>query len=192
MLVMAVAIGCGKKGQVTSEADSEHQHEEENQHEGVVHHEHTAPHGGTLVVFGEEFAHLEFVLDAESGKLTAYALDGEAENPVRLSQPNIQCHIHRDDTGSQTVLELGAVADVLTGESLGDTSEFAGQSEALKGATEFEAGEIIVKFREGITVTSTMTNHVNNSKATIVTVNYSLQCWKNWNSFKRTARGTMK
>jgi hypothetical protein len=45
---------------------------------GAVH-EHTAPHGGSLVEFGEEFAHIELVLDSATGVLTAYVLDGEAE-----------------------------------------------------------------------------------------------------------------
>ena len=52
-------------------------------------HEHHPPHKGTLVEFGEEFAHLELVLDPATGKLTAYALDGEAEKAVRLKQTEI-------------------------------------------------------------------------------------------------------
>ena len=51
------------------------------------HHEHTAPHGGTLVALGEEFGHLELLLNKETGELTAYVLDGEAEKPVRLGAP---------------------------------------------------------------------------------------------------------
>ena len=49
-------------------------------------HEHKPPHSGTLVEFGEEFAHLELVLDAATGTLKAYALDGEAEKAV-LTDP---------------------------------------------------------------------------------------------------------
>ena len=52
-------------------------------------HEHHAPHKGTLVELGEEFSHLEIVLDPASGKITAYALDGEAEKAVRLKQAEI-------------------------------------------------------------------------------------------------------
>ncbi len=97
-------------------------------------HEHSAPHGGTLVELGEEFAHLEIVLDASTGKLTAYALDGEAEKAVRLKQPEIEITV----ANSATVVKLGGVANNLTGETTSDTSEFAGQSDALKGANSFE------------------------------------------------------
>jgi hypothetical protein len=36
------------------------------------------------------------------------------------------------------VLRLSAVANVLTGEAPGDTSQFEGQSDLLKGATQFD------------------------------------------------------
>lgn len=102
-------------------------------------HEHKAPHAGTLVVLGEEFAHLELVLDADSGKLTGYALDGEAENPVRLKQPTIRIRIDRiDNKATSATVELTAVANPLTGESVGDTSEFSGSSPALKNAKAFD------------------------------------------------------
>ena len=48
-------------------------------------HEHVAPHGGALVELGEELAHLELVHDPTTGTLTAYVLDGEAEQAVRVS-----------------------------------------------------------------------------------------------------------
>lgn len=97
-------------------------------------HEHSSPHGGTLVELGEEFAHLEIVLDAATGKLTAYALDGEAEKAVRLKQPEIEITI----ANPATVVKLSGVANSLTGETASDTSEFAGQSDALKGAAGFD------------------------------------------------------
>ncbi|MDX2033773.1 MAG: hypothetical protein SF339_24065 [Blastocatellia bacterium] len=98
-------------------------------------HAHSAPHGGMLVEFGEEFAHLEIVLDAAAGRLTAYALDGEAEASVRVKQPAIEIAVKKP---AATVVKLGGVANGLTGETAGDTSEFTGQSDALKGQAEFE------------------------------------------------------
>ena len=109
------------------------------------HHEHTAPHGGTLVVFGEEFAHVELVLDRREGKLRTYVLDGEAENPVRIEQEEIDLEIilenpHRNKMDKFTFpLKLEASANVLTGETAGDTSEFTGQSDYLRGVTNFNA-----------------------------------------------------
>jgi hypothetical protein len=109
------------------------------------HHEHTAPHGGTLVVLGEEFAHLELVLDPGAGSLTGYILDGEAENAVRIGQEYIEIKIKdtlppggvSDKSGYALILK--AVSNVLTGETAGDTSEFAVQSDRLKGVRKFDA-----------------------------------------------------
>lgn len=101
-------------------------------------HEHTAPHGGTLVVLGDEFAHLELVLDAGTGKLTAYVLDGEAENPIRLEQEEIEIKIGDGEKDGVT-LKLKAVPNVLTGETAGDSSEFSVQSDRLKGMERFGA-----------------------------------------------------
>ena len=118
-------------------------------------HEHTAPHGGTLIVLGDEFAHLELVLDPEDGTLRGYVLDGEAENPVRLDQPEIEIRIVVPDAagnayGSELPLRLSAVYNILTGEKEGDTSEFAVRSERLKGVKQFGAviTAVTVKGRE--------------------------------------------
>lgn len=104
-----------------------------------AHHHHTAPHGGTLVVLGEEFAHVEFVLEEKSGKLTGYVLDSEAEKSVRLSQKTIELKINRLKSGHPITLQLKAAANVLTGETEGDTSQYEGQTDALKGVTDFHA-----------------------------------------------------
>lgn len=99
-------------------------------------HEHHAPHGGTLVEFGEEFAHLEIVLDAENGWLTAYALDGEAEQSVPLAQTEIEIEIEKPQ---KFVVKLEAEENALTGETKGATSEFSGQNERLRNLKEFDA-----------------------------------------------------
>lgn len=141
ILVTAMAAVASAHG----DADTEH-------HNG---HEHSAPHGGTLVVLGNEFAHLELVLDQGTGELTAYVLDGEAESPVRLEQEEIEIRIAVPDTGgnkpaSELPLKLSAVYNILTGEKEGDTSEFAAQSDNLKGLKQFGAviTAITVKGRE--------------------------------------------
>lgn len=139
--IIAIAIaqfGCEKKEQPRqAQAKAEETH---------AHHEHTAPHGGTLVVLGKEFAHVELVLDKATGKLTGYVLDGEAENPVRLAQKAIELKLSMD-ASQKSALQLMGVANTLTGETEGDTSQFAGQSDALKGATKFqvEIASITVK-----------------------------------------------
>jgi hypothetical protein len=99
-------------------------------------HEHHAPHGGSLVEIGEEFAHLELVLDPDEGKLTIYALDGEAEKSVRLKQSSIAMGIV--DQGSTVNVELLAVANVLSGETIGDSSQFEAVIDSLRTAKKFQ------------------------------------------------------
>jgi hypothetical protein len=107
-------------------------------------HELHAPHGGTLVELGEEFARMELVLDPGTGTLTGYALDGEAENPARIEQGDIEIRITAVNTqgegASKTtyILNLEPVPDVLTGETVGDTSEFTARSDKLKRAQSFD------------------------------------------------------
>ena len=121
------------------------------------HHEHKPPHGGTLVELGEEFSHLELILDAREGRLTGFALDGEAENPVRLKQEEIVVKIHAVTRGDgekpvepPLIIHLKAVASPLSGETVGDSSEFAARSDSLKGVTHFQAEieAILIKGQE--------------------------------------------
>lgn len=125
--------------QFSCEQTGKHHQEQGKAQEPRAHHEHMAPHGGTLVVFGDEFAHMEFVLDQTTGKLTGYVLDHEAEKSVRLSQRTVELKIHREDNRSDFTLQLSGIASVLTGETEGDTSQFEAQSDALKGASKFHA-----------------------------------------------------
>jgi hypothetical protein len=100
-------------------------------------HVHHAPHGGALEVLGDEAAHVELVLDAKEGRLTAYVLDGEAEKPVRIAQTSLRLTL-RDLPGGGATVDLAAVANPLTGETAGDTSQFAGASPSLRRAAKFD------------------------------------------------------
>jgi hypothetical protein len=124
LVLIAALCGCGEK---TPEAPTSKQPV----------HEHHAPHGGALQVLGEEAAHVELMLDAATGKLTAYVLDGEAEKPVRVAQDALRLKIV-GVAGGDAVVEMKAVANDLTGEKIGDTSQFEGASEELRGATQFK------------------------------------------------------
>jgi hypothetical protein len=92
-------------------------------------HEHQALHGGVLVELGEEFAHVELVLDRSSGSLTAFVLDGEAEQALRI--PQLRIHI-RLDSPIQRSINLVGVSNPLTGETLGQTSQFAVSDEVFR------------------------------------------------------------
>ena len=102
-------------------------------------HVHTAPHGGTLFEIGEHAYNLELVRDKSAGKLTAYLLDGHAENFVRIAAPAIELIAIAE--GQRRPLTLRAVANSATGETVGNTSQFEAQADWLKNVDEF-AGTI--------------------------------------------------
>lgn len=109
-------------------------------------HSHVAPHGGTLVVLGDHFAHLEVSVDARRGELAIWVLDGEASAPIVLPQGAIELKVRklRDARGAtlregSVALRAVAEANPLTGESASASSEFRCVHPALKGAARFEA-----------------------------------------------------
>ncbi len=111
-------------------------------------HEHKPPHHGTLVRLGDEFAHLELVLEPAYGRLTAYALDGEAEKPVRLKARSLAIFVTpRQPAGQPFTLTLKAVADPLSGETVGDTSEFDVSVSRLQGLSDFDGKLVDLRIR---------------------------------------------
>ncbi|MCG8589298.1 MAG: hypothetical protein MJE66_08400, partial [Proteobacteria bacterium] len=110
------------------------------------HHEHEAPHGGALIVLGDEFVHLELVLEPKTGSLRAYVLDGAAERGVPVAQRALAVDVV-PPRGEPFQVSLAAVGNVLTGEVVGKTSEFAGRSTPLVGLERFEGAirELAVK-----------------------------------------------
>jgi hypothetical protein len=96
---------------------------------------HPPPHGGTTVQAGAS-AQLEFVLDPSSGLLTAYVLDGMGMNTQRTTAKTIELEI--TPTGGQaTPLSLASTANGLTGDTVGNSSQFGGLLPALKGGSTF-------------------------------------------------------
>jgi hypothetical protein len=137
--------------------DHDHDHGEG---EGHHHHHHAekGPHNGALVALGHDDAHLEFVLNAETGTLTAYVLDGAAEKPVAIHQKNIQLALSVDDHDHKEGEEKeGDKHDELPDDAVqlllaavsptddGTATEFAGQLDQLKGVAKFEAAITAIK-----------------------------------------------
>src|SRR5688572_17247593 len=102
---------------------------------GAGGHTHRAPHGGTLVEIGQHAYNLELVRDAAAGKLTAYVLDGHAENFIRITAPSFE--LIAITGGERKPLTMKAVANTATGETVGDTSQFEAQADWLKNTAEF-------------------------------------------------------
>jgi hypothetical protein len=95
------------------------------------------PHGGTPVVLGQAEYHLEVVVDRAAGRLQAYVLDGEMEDFVRSSSPALELMVSLP--GGPRPLILAAVANPVTGETVGDTSLFEGHADWLRTTPNFEA-----------------------------------------------------
>ena len=95
------------------------------------------PHGGTAVEFANGIYHLELVLDADTGKLTAYVLDGELEEYVRAGAPSFE--IMAKVGGRDETLLFQPVATPATGETLAATSQYEAQADWLKTAKAFDA-----------------------------------------------------
>ena len=104
-------------------------------HEHHGGHVHSAPRGGALVVLAEETAHVEVILDSDTGHLAIYVLGPHAEAPVRVTQETLSLTLQV--AGTEHRVTLPAIASELTGETVGDSSEFSADVEALKGVQAF-------------------------------------------------------
>ena len=103
--------------------------------EGHAGHVHAAPHGGVLVVLAEEALHVELLLDATTGTLSLFVLGPHADAPLRIAQPEVALTLRVQ--GAEHRVALPAVASELTGETVGDTSQFAARVDTLVGAESF-------------------------------------------------------
>ena len=98
-----------------------------------------APHGGLLLDAGDDFAHVELVFDPAMGTLSAYILDGEAEEAVPMKQSTILVRL----TQPTKALKLKALVSPLVGEKPGGTSSYSLTSPALKGLAQLKG--VLVK-----------------------------------------------
>ena len=119
--------------------DDAHDHADDEHSDEDHGHSHEAPRGGALVELGDHVAHFEVLLSAQTGTLTFYAMDGHVETPVRLSAEGFPVLITLDGAAEPIALEMKAVASELTGETVGNTSEFAVTDERLLDQARFQA-----------------------------------------------------
>ena len=94
-----------------------------------------APHGGTVVKLGT-VAHLEFVHDPSSGMLTAYVLDAAGTATMRSPAKAIEVEATLAG-GARVSASLTSTANGLTGDVVGNSSQFGGAAPGLKGVTAF-------------------------------------------------------
>jgi hypothetical protein len=113
IVALALGVGCGDGAHSARNPAAPAAHDHGHGHS------HVAPHGGTVVVLGDEAYHLELVHDHAAGRLTLYVLDGHMEHFIRLPVPSLQVTCTLD--GNERPLTLAAVAQAATGESVGNT-----------------------------------------------------------------------
>ncbi|HUU32506.1 MAG TPA: hypothetical protein VMW48_00520 [Vicinamibacterales bacterium] len=104
-----------------------------------------APHGGTVVKMGTVAA-LEFVHDPSSGMLTAYVLDAAGTATMRSPVPAIDVQV-TPAGGAMVSVSLASTANGLTGDIVGNSSQFGGAAPSLKGVTAFSG--VVTSFAAG-------------------------------------------
>ncbi len=132
--VLLVLAGCAKKEPAAQPAG----------------HHHQAPHGGVLVELGEHQFNLEFKFDEARGILQAWVLDGHAENFVRVPVRGFEVEAVAEGRGR--LLDFVAVANPMTGETVGDTALFEVETAWLRTAKAFD-GRIKAITVRGVTFT---------------------------------------
>ncbi len=98
-----------------------------------------------MVVLGDEEFHLEVLAHPDEGRLQVYVLDGHLDNFIRL--PDASFDLVLRAAGEERRLTLTAARRRATGEEVGDTALFEGQTDWLKGRTDFEAELPVLKIR---------------------------------------------
>lgn len=107
-------------------------------------HVQTAPRGGTIVDLGDHAANVELVLDGDRKVFALYVLDAHAENAVKIAQPEVEVEILtvKDSTKPQYlsgfILKLVAVTNENTGDTVGNTSQFAVDWRPMIGMATFD------------------------------------------------------
>ena len=130
LVCIAALMGC-------RDPHAGHSHDgDDHDHAHAHSHAHDAPHGGTGVELGEHQFHLELVREQEPGKLKVWVLDGHMENFVRVPAETFQIRAKVGE--EQRLLELKAVGNEATGETVGNTSYFEVEADWLKEYGEFE------------------------------------------------------
>lgn len=127
-LILAVLVALGQVG-CSGGHDHDHSHAEPHYHE--------PPHGGAGVTLGDEAAHIEFLVDAGAGSVTAWFFTPHMEQYLRIKAESFEVLAKLPD--GEARLTFRAVANAGTGETVGDTSQFVAQADGLAGVAVFDA-----------------------------------------------------
>lgn len=144
-----VLVGCqgGNDGfktaaEVKQERPDAGRNEHDHGHDHDHGHHHHAPHHGSLTMLGEHLAQIELVVDAESGKVEAYILDGDAEQALTVDHADLELVISLPDATEPLTLKL-APADAAK-----QQDGFVAQDDKLKGVKAFKATLTSLKIKD--------------------------------------------
>ena len=126
LMVLASLIAFGQAG-----CGGGHDHSEAGPHH------HDPPHGGAGVTLGDEEAHIEFLVDAEAGTVTAWFFKPHMEQYLRIKAESFVVLAKLPD--GEAKLIFAAVANAGTSETVGDTSQFVARADWLAGSGSFDA-----------------------------------------------------
>jgi hypothetical protein len=108
-------------------------------HEGAHDHDALGPHGGHVVVLGEEEYHAELTHDEVSHNVAVYLLDGEVKEPVSSGPAEVVLQVFQDgDFVDYTLAASGEPGGYsLASEALCD---LLAHSDAMKGRIRAQIG----------------------------------------------------
>lgn len=128
LFALMAFVGCS--------GDHDHDHEHDHSDDHGHGHAHHAPHGGALTMLGDHAFQLELLPNPEENRLELYVLDGEAENFVRVGNEAFEGAVSVG--GQEWRLRFDAVANEATGETIGNSSYFVAEAEAVSKLPKFE------------------------------------------------------
>jgi hypothetical protein len=128
VMVLAFFAGCpGEQTQTYNEAE---QNVDDGGHDHGHDHDAEGPHGGHVIVLGDEVAHLEVTM-GDDRTITVYVLGGDMVTPLPVAVADVIFELE-DENDEETELELTAMpAD---GEEDGTSSVFVVKAEAVPEA----------------------------------------------------------
>ena len=89
------------------------------------------------MTLGDEEVHIEFLVDAEAGTVTAWFFKPHMERYLRIKAESFA--VLAKLPNGEARLTFAAVANAGTGETVGDTSQFVARADWLAGARSFDA-----------------------------------------------------
>jgi hypothetical protein len=89
------------------------------------------------VTLGDEEAHIEFLVDAEAGTVTAWFFKPHMERYLRIKAESFVVLARLPD--GEASMTFAAVANAGTGETIGDTSQFVARADWLASVVSFDA-----------------------------------------------------